>query len=88
MCLFFSGTNILCKSVSTHPSMVLTHQHRFKEKLCKNVKSVSTHVKSVSTLVAVFQRSRVPSVSTQPPGQVDTLQKLFILRADGCHVSF
>ncbi|MQM23823.1 hypothetical protein Taro_056893, partial [Colocasia esculenta] len=28
------------------------------------------------------------SVSTQPPGQVDTLRKLFILRADGCHVSF
>ncbi|MQL92108.1 hypothetical protein Taro_024724, partial [Colocasia esculenta] len=95
--------------------MVSTHQHRFKGKMCKNVETVSTHVKSVSTRVAVFQKSSLPrsthsqsrfgtagrhtqeqvdtgpssqnsflhildSVSTLPPGQVDTLRKLFILK--------
>ncbi|MQL79536.1 hypothetical protein Taro_011981, partial [Colocasia esculenta] len=48
------------KDVSTHPSMVSTHQHRFKGKMCKNVETVSTHVKSVSTRVAVFQKSSLP----------------------------
>ncbi|MQL81728.1 hypothetical protein Taro_014191 [Colocasia esculenta] len=136
------------KDESTHPSMVSTHQHIFKGKMCKNVETVSTHVKSVSTRVAVFQKSSLPrsthsqsrstldpvsrtaslknwvsrsthsqsrstldpvprtakqvdtgpssqnsllhildSVSTLPPGQVDTLRKLFILKVDGCHVS-
>ncbi|MQM22450.1 hypothetical protein Taro_055502, partial [Colocasia esculenta] len=97
--------------------MVLTHQHRFKGKMCKNVETVSTHVKSVSTRVAVFQKSSLPrsthsqsrstldpvhrtdylqiwdsrsthsqsSVSTLPPGQVDTLRKLFHPKLDGCH---
>ncbi|MQL80889.1 hypothetical protein Taro_013337, partial [Colocasia esculenta] len=122
------------KDESTHPSMVSTHQHIFKGKMCKNVETVSTHVKSVSTRVAVdtlleqvdtrsrFQNSQfeelgqqvdtlseqvdtlseqvdtgpssqnsllhiLDSVSTLPPGQVDTLRKLFILKVDGCHVS-
>ncbi|MQM07366.1 hypothetical protein Taro_040207 [Colocasia esculenta] len=116
------------KDESTHPSMVATHQHRFKGKRCKNVETVSTHVKSVSTRVAVDTlseqvdtRSRsqnsqfvdlgqqvdtlpeqvdtgpssqncflhiLDSVSTLPPGQVDTLRKLFHPKVDGCHVSF
>ncbi|MQL68090.1 hypothetical protein Taro_000363 [Colocasia esculenta] len=114
------------KDESTHPSMVSTHQHIFKGKMCKNVETVSTHVKSVSTRVAVFQKSSLPrsthsqsrltldpvsrtaslknwvdtgsssqnsllhildSASTLPPGQVDTLRKLFILKVNGCHVS-
>ncbi|MQM14865.1 hypothetical protein Taro_047799 [Colocasia esculenta] len=98
------------EDVSTHSSMVSTQQHRFKDKINKNVETVSTHVKSVSTRVAVFQKSSLPrsthsragrhgisfqnslshiwdSVSTLPPGQVDTLRKLFILKVDGCHVS-
>ncbi|MQL99890.1 hypothetical protein Taro_032627 [Colocasia esculenta] len=37
------------KDVSTHPSMVSTQQHRFKGKMCKNVETVSTRVKSVDT---------------------------------------
>ncbi|MQL68564.1 hypothetical protein Taro_000802 [Colocasia esculenta] len=45
------------KDVSTHPSMVSTQQHRFKGKMCKNVETVSTGVKSVSTRVAIFQES-------------------------------
>ncbi|MQM12651.1 hypothetical protein Taro_045573, partial [Colocasia esculenta] len=57
----------LCKSVSTHPSMVSTHQHRFKGKICKSVETVSTHVKSVSTRVAVFSEIK--------PTQVDTLSE-------------
>ncbi|MQL76581.1 hypothetical protein Taro_008967 [Colocasia esculenta] len=48
------------KDESTHPSMVSTHQHRFKGKMCKNVETVSTHVKSVSKRVAVFQKSSLP----------------------------
>ncbi|MQM14282.1 hypothetical protein Taro_047212 [Colocasia esculenta] len=43
------------KDVSTHPSMVSTHQHRFKGNMCKNVETVSTQVKSVSIRVEVFQ---------------------------------
>ncbi|MQL75171.1 hypothetical protein Taro_007538, partial [Colocasia esculenta] len=103
----------LCKSVSTHPSMVSTHQHRFKGNMCKNVEIVSTHVKSVLTRVEPTQVDTLSeqvdtrpssqnsqfeelgqqvdtlksSVSTLPPGQVDTLRKLFILKVDGCHVS-
>ncbi|MQM00768.1 hypothetical protein Taro_033508, partial [Colocasia esculenta] len=46
--------------VSTHSSMVSTQQHRFKGKMYKNVETVSTHVKSVSTRVAVFQKSSLP----------------------------
>ena len=65
----FQVQTFYAKDVSTHPSMVSTHQHRLKEKLCKNVKSVSTHVKSVSTRVAVFQRSRVPR-STHSQGRL------------------
>ncbi|MQL70190.1 hypothetical protein Taro_002470 [Colocasia esculenta] len=115
--------HLYAKDESTHPSMVSTHQHRFKGKMCKHVETVSTHVKRVSTRVAVFQKSSLPrsthsqsrfgtagrhtqeqvdmgpssqnsllhildSVSTLPPGQVDTLRKLFILKVDGCHVSF
>ncbi|MQL88937.1 hypothetical protein Taro_021505, partial [Colocasia esculenta] len=100
--------------------MVSTHQHIFKGKMCKNVETVSTHVKSVSTRVAVDTRPSsqniqfadlgqqvdtlseqvdtgpssknnllhiLGSVSTLPPGQVNTLRKLFILKVDGCHVS-
>ncbi|MQM03691.1 hypothetical protein Taro_036476, partial [Colocasia esculenta] len=123
MCSFFRYKHFYAKDESTHPSMVSTHQHRFIGKMCKNVETVSTHVKSVSTRVAVFQKSSLPrsthsqsrfgtagrhtqeqvdtgpssrnsllhildSVSTLPPGQVDTLRKLFILNVDGCHVSF
>ncbi|MQL95705.1 hypothetical protein Taro_028372 [Colocasia esculenta] len=51
------------KDESTHPSMVSTHQHRFKGKMCKNVETVSTHVKSVSTRVAVFQKSSLPRLT-------------------------
>ncbi|MQM15261.1 hypothetical protein Taro_048203 [Colocasia esculenta] len=69
------------KDVSTHPSMVSTHQHRLKEKLCKNVKSVSTHVKSVSTRVAVFQRSRVPrSTHSQSRSTLDPVPRTASLR--------
>ncbi|MQM19577.1 hypothetical protein Taro_052583 [Colocasia esculenta] len=111
------------KDVSTHPSMVSTHQHRFKGNMCKNVETVSTRVKSVSTRVEVFQVDTLSeqvdtrpssqnsqfeelgqqvdtlkeqidtgpssqnslshildSVSTLPPGQVDTLRNLFILK--------
>ncbi|MQM09227.1 hypothetical protein Taro_042095, partial [Colocasia esculenta] len=60
MCLFFRYKHFYVKDESTHPSMVSTHQHRFKGKMCKNVETVSTHVKSVSTRVAVFQKSSLP----------------------------
>ncbi|MQL67841.1 hypothetical protein Taro_000126, partial [Colocasia esculenta] len=115
MCLFFRYKHFYAKGVSTHPSMVSRQQHRFNGKMCKNVETVSTRVKSVSTRVAVFQKSVHPgrhtlraepgqqvdtlteqvdtgpssqnnifhilgSVSTPPPGQVDTLRKDFILK--------
>ncbi|MQM23947.1 hypothetical protein Taro_057017, partial [Colocasia esculenta] len=55
------------KDESTHPSMVSTHQHRFKGKMCKYVETVSTHVKSVSTRVAVDTLSE--QVDTRPSSQ-------------------
>ncbi|MQM13147.1 hypothetical protein Taro_046070, partial [Colocasia esculenta] len=57
MCLIFRYQHFYAKDVSTHPSMVSTQQHRFKGKMCKNVETVSTRVKSVSTRVAVFHKS-------------------------------
>ncbi|MQM01250.1 hypothetical protein Taro_034010 [Colocasia esculenta] len=58
--MIFKYKHFYAKDESTHPSMVSTHQHRFKGKMCKNVETVSTHVKSVSTRVAVFQKSSLP----------------------------
>ncbi|MQL72471.1 hypothetical protein Taro_004805 [Colocasia esculenta] len=71
------------KDESTHPSMVSTHQHIFKGKMCKNVETVSTHVKSVSTRVAVDTlseqvdtRSRFQNSQFEELGQqVDTLSE-------------
>ncbi|MQL86334.1 hypothetical protein Taro_018861 [Colocasia esculenta] len=58
--MFKKYKHFYAKDESTHPSMVSTHQHRFKGKMCKKVETVSTHVKSVSTRVAVFQKSSLP----------------------------
>ncbi|MQL93618.1 hypothetical protein Taro_026262 [Colocasia esculenta] len=64
------------KDESTHPSMVSTHQHRFKGKMCKNVETVSTHVKSVSTRVAVFQKSSLPrSTHSQSRSTLDPVPR-------------
>ncbi|MQM20394.1 hypothetical protein Taro_053412, partial [Colocasia esculenta] len=68
------------KDVSTHPSMVSTHHHRRKEKLCKNVKSVSTLVKSVSTRVAVFQSSQGRSTHSRGRSTVDPVPRTASLR--------
>ncbi|MQL78315.1 hypothetical protein Taro_010743 [Colocasia esculenta] len=55
--------------------MVSTHQHRLKGKMCKNVKTVSTHVKSVSTRVAVDTRPSSQNSQFADLGQqVDTLK--------------
>ncbi|MQL87054.1 hypothetical protein Taro_019587, partial [Colocasia esculenta] len=64
------------KDESTHPSMVSTHQHIFKGKLCKNVETVSTHVKSVSTRVEVFQKSSLPrSTHSQSRSTLDPVPR-------------
>ncbi|MQM17404.1 hypothetical protein Taro_050373 [Colocasia esculenta] len=64
------------KDESTHPSMVSTHQHRFKGKMCKNVETVSTHVKSVLTRVAVFQKSSLPrSTHSQSRSTLDPVHR-------------
>ncbi|MQL92577.1 hypothetical protein Taro_025203 [Colocasia esculenta] len=69
------------KDESTHPSMVSTHQHIFKGKMCKNVDTVSTHVKSVSTRVAVFQKSSLPrSTHSQSRSTLDPVSRTTSLK--------
>ncbi|MQM18197.1 hypothetical protein Taro_051187, partial [Colocasia esculenta] len=69
------------KDESTHPSMVSTHQHRFKGKMCKNVETVSTHVKSVSTQVAIFQKSSLPrSTHSQSRSTLDPVSRTASLK--------
>ncbi|MQL79833.1 hypothetical protein Taro_012281 [Colocasia esculenta] len=56
--------------------MVSTHQHRFKGKMCKNIETVSTHVKSVSTRVAVFHKSSLPwSTHSQSRSTLDPVPR-------------
>ncbi|MQM14281.1 hypothetical protein Taro_047211 [Colocasia esculenta] len=65
------------KDVSTHPSMVSTHQHRFKGNMCKNVETVSTQVKSVSTRVEVFQVDTLSEqVDIRPSSQNNQFEEL------------
>ena len=81
MCLFFRYKHFYAKDESTHPSMVSTHQHRFKGKMCKNVETVSTHVKSVSTRVAVFQKSSLPrSTHSQSRSTLDPVPRTASLK--------
>ncbi|MQL69087.1 hypothetical protein Taro_001355 [Colocasia esculenta] len=69
------------KDESTHPSMVSTHQHRFKGKMCKNVETVSTHVKSVSTRVAICQKSSLPrSTHSQSRSTLDPVHRTASLK--------
>ncbi|MQL87901.1 hypothetical protein Taro_020442, partial [Colocasia esculenta] len=81
MFLFFRYKHFYAKDESTHPSMVSTHQHRFKGKMCKNVETVSTHVKSVSTQVAVFQKSSLPrSTHSQCRSTLDPVHRTYYLQ--------
>ncbi|MQM22851.1 hypothetical protein Taro_055909 [Colocasia esculenta] len=61
--------------------MVSTHQHIFKGKMGKNVETVSTHVKSVSTRVAVFQKSSLPkSTHSQSRSTLDPVSRTASLK--------
>ncbi|MQM10879.1 hypothetical protein Taro_043777 [Colocasia esculenta] len=76
MCLFFRYKHFYAEDVSTHSSMVSTQQHRFKGKMYKIVETVSTHVKSVSTRVAVFQKSSLPrSTHSQSRSTLDPVPR-------------
>ncbi|MQL89698.1 hypothetical protein Taro_022276, partial [Colocasia esculenta] len=69
------------KDESTHLSMVSTHQHIFKGKMCKNVETVLTHVKSVSTRVTVFQKSSLPrSTHSQSRSTLDPVSRTASLK--------
>ncbi|MQM12773.1 hypothetical protein Taro_045692 [Colocasia esculenta] len=63
------------------------------EELAQQVDTLSEQVDTLSEQVDTGPSSQnsllhiLDSVSTLPPGQVDTLWKLFILKVDGCHVS-
>ncbi|MQM09751.1 hypothetical protein Taro_042628 [Colocasia esculenta] len=79
--LFLRYKHFYAKDESTHPSMVSTHQHIFKGKMCKNVETVSTHVKSVSTRVAVFQKSSLPrSTHSQSRSTLDPVSRTASLK--------
>ncbi|MQL90289.1 hypothetical protein Taro_022879 [Colocasia esculenta] len=69
--LFFLVQTFYAKDVSTHPSMVSTHQHRLKEKLCKNVDTLPGQVDTRPS----SQNSQFEELGQQVdtlPGQVDT----------------
>ncbi|MQL71028.1 hypothetical protein Taro_003342, partial [Colocasia esculenta] len=65
-CMATMYKHFYAKDESTHPSMVSTHQHRFKGKLCKNVDTL---------LEQVDTGSRSQNILSAELGkQVDTLQ--------------